>query len=90
MRKRIFTYFTFKAFSINHVQHGTAENWDNLERIQKSAVKIIQGKQYKTYEEALEKIDLQPLNERRDELCLNFAKKCLKNDKMKNLFREGN
>ena len=64
----------------------TAENSDNLERIQKSAVKIILGKQYKTYEEALEKIDLQPLNERRDELCLNFAKKCLKSEKVKGIF----
>ena len=56
----------------------TAENSDNLERIQKSAVKIILGKQYKTYEEALEKIDLQPLNERREEPGRNFAKKCPK------------
>ena len=41
---------------------------------------------YKIYEEALEKINLQPLNERRDELCLNFAQKCLKSEKVKNIF----
>ena len=64
----------------------TSENAKDIERIQKAAVKIILGKQYKNYEEALEKIDLQPLDERRDELCLKFAKKCLKSDKMKTIF----
>ena len=52
----------------------------------KISCQIILGKQHKTYEEALEKIDLQPLNERRDELCLNFAKKCLKSEKVRDMF----
>ena len=64
----------------------TAEDSNSLERIQKSAVKIILGKQYKNYEEALEKIDLEPLNERRNVLCLKFAKKCLKNKKVSDIF----
>ena len=64
----------------------TAEDSNSLERIQKSAVKIILGNQYKNYEEALEKINLEPLNERRNVLCLKFAKKCLKNKKVSNIF----
>ena len=53
----------------------TAENAQELERIQKAAVRIILGKNFENYEEALEKIDLQPLNVRRDDLCLKFAQK---------------
>jgi hypothetical protein len=64
----------------------TAENCEDLERIQKAAVKIILGNQFNNYEDALEKIDLQSLNERRDELCLKFAKKCLKSEKVKDIF----
>ena len=64
----------------------TAENCQDLERIQKTAVRIILGKQFENYEEALEKIDLQPLNVRRNELCLKFAKQCLKNPKTRDMF----
>ena len=52
----------------------TAENAQELERIQKAAVRIILGKNFENYEEALEKIDLQPLNVRRDDLCLKSPK----------------
>ena len=34
----------------------------------------------------MEKVNLQSLRERRDELCLNFAEKCIKNDKLKSMF----
>ena len=64
----------------------TAENAQDLERIQKAAVRIILGKNFENYEEALDKIDLQPLNVRREELCLKFAKKCLKHPKVKDMF----
>ena len=52
----------------------------------KTAVRIILGKQFENYEEVLEKIDLQPLNVRRNELCLKFAKQCLKNPKTRDMF----
>ena len=64
----------------------TDENGQSLERVQKAAMKIILGRQYTNYEEALEKLDLQPLTERREELCLKFAKKCLRNNKVKDMF----
>ena len=64
----------------------TEENKQNLERVQKCAVKIMQGKKYKDYESALEHVDLDNLSERRNKLCLKFAKKCLENKKTENLF----
>ena len=65
----------------------TVENTDDIEIIQKCALKIILGNKYKTYEQALEITDLQTLNERREQLCLSFAKKCLNNPKTKSMFQ---
>ena len=46
------------------------------------------GSNYTNYEDALMKADLQTLKERREEIRLSFAKKCLKNDKTKHMFPE--
>ena len=51
------------------------ENTNDLERVQKTAVKIILGDKFENYDDALEKVYLQRLIERRNELCLKFAKK---------------
>ena len=51
----------------------TEENKNDLERVQKSAFKIILGEQYKTYSNALQKLQLETLNLRRENLCLSFA-----------------
>ena len=64
----------------------TAENSEDLERIQKCALKIILQNAYKSYESALLMLDLESLDERRDRLCLQFAKKCQGHEKMKELF----
>ena len=48
-----------------------------IERIQKCASKIILGKYYTSHENALDKLNMKTLNERRQTLCLNFAKKGL-------------
>ena len=64
----------------------TNENSEDLERVQKAAVKIILGNQYNDYEESLIKADLDSLKDRREELCKKFALKCIKNDKTKNMF----
>ena len=66
----------------------TEENSTELERIQKSALKLIFKNSYQTYQNALNVLDLQSLKNRRENLCLQFAKKCLKNEKMKSLFPE--
>ena len=64
----------------------TEENKDDLERIQKSAVRIIMGEEYKGYKKSLEKLDIERLDTRRERLCLVFALKTTKNKKMKKMF----
>ena len=41
---------------------------------------------YNTYEQALEDTGLSTLSERREQLSLKFAKKCIKNDRTKEMF----
>ena len=59
---------------------------DQLERVHKSALRIILGDQYINYNNALNVLKLQSLEERRESLCLKFAKGCLKVDKFKSMF----
>ena len=49
-------------------------------------MKVILGNGYKDYKDALDKIGLDTLEKRRDTLCLNFAKGCLKIEKLKKVF----
>ena len=58
-----------------------------MERVQKSAVNII-GNKYLDYEKPFAILDMETLKERRENLCLNFALKCARNPKMKNMFLE--
>ena len=44
------------------------------------------GNQYRDYDQALNVLDLENLETRRKNICLKFAKKCIKNDKFKNWF----
>ena len=68
----------------------TQENSEDLERVQKASVKLILGRNYENYEDALIKADLESLKTRREELCKLFVKKCVKsdNDRVKSLFPE--
>ena len=71
----------------------TLENIEDLERTQKSFVKLILPKKYKpeennSYENALLILNIQTLEERRKQLCLQFAKDSIKNNKLKDLFPE--
>ena len=50
-------------------------------------MKIILGKKFKTYENGLKILDLQTLEERRNEICLNFAKRTSNHPKFKHLFK---
>ena len=69
--------------------HGaiTQEERVDIERIQKSAAHIILGEEYSSYREALESLNLQSLQSRRDKLCLNFAKKAEKHTKFQKWFK---
>ena len=64
----------------------TEENSNDLERVQKSAIKMIMGENYKGYKKALDYLNLDTLDERRKELCIRFAKKALKNEKANKMF----
>ena len=64
----------------------TRKNRKDLERLQKTAVKVILGKKSLSYKKDLEKLKLDTLEERRRKICLKFAKKCLQNEKVKNIF----
>ena len=66
----------------------TQENSMDIERVQKNALKIILGQKYENYESSLEKLNLENLHSRRENLCLRFAKKCAANDKTKVMFPE--
>ena len=41
---------------------------------------------YQSYENALEKLEIEKLDKRRERLCLNFALKCVKHEKVKKMF----
>ena len=64
----------------------TDKNRAKLERVQKSALKVILGKRYTTYSDALKKLSIESLEDRRKSLCLKFAQKCLQVEKLKKLF----
>ena len=50
------------------------ENIDDLERVQKSACKVILQEKYRGYKNALNTLDIETLAERRTSLCLSFAR----------------
>ena len=68
----------------------TTQNEEDLERIQKVAFKLILKEKYESYENAQNILELPSLKDRRNDLCLTFARKCLGNDKMKDLFPANN
>ena len=63
---------------------GNAVYWDLA--VQKSALRIILKQNYKTYTNALNVFELNTLENRRELLCLEFAKKCVKNPKSNHIF----
>ena len=64
----------------------TLKNINDLERVQKSAVRIIYGKPYESYSATLRDLNIMRLSERRDLICLKFAKNSLRLDNFKQLF----
>ena len=66
----------------------TSENAADLERVQKSACKIILQDKYIDYKNALSILEIDNLVDRRQELCLKFAEKCLKNEKISDNFQK--
>ena len=52
----------------------------------KSALRIILGERYKTYKNALNLLEIDTLSNKTEHLCLEFAKKCVKNPKLSHIF----
>ena len=67
----------------------TKQNQQNIERVQRNALRIIFGASFTSYEDCLEKISVDTLQQRRGKLCLNFAENCLKNEKFRHWFPTG-
>ena len=58
----------------------------DIERVQKVSLRLLLKEEYVNYKGALHITGLQTLEERREFLCLNFARKCLKSDATKDMF----
>ena len=67
----------------------TQENCEDLERVQKCALRIIMGSKYTSYDEALKDTNLQSLKDRREELCKKFVKNCIEsnNERVNQIFK---
>ena len=86
-------YFTFIRSILEKsavVWHSslTKKNRQTLERVQKAAVKIILKNRYTNYKQGLNFLKIENLDERRRQLCLKFAKNCLKIEKAKGMFNK--
>ena len=64
----------------------SSKNRRDIERVQKSAVKIILGNRFSDYEKGLQELNLETLDERRKQICLKFAKNCLRNERVRDMF----
>ena len=62
------------------------EDIEDIERVQKVACKIILSSEYVSYPDALRTLNLESLYERRNNLSLKFAKKCLKHPRLETMF----
>ena len=64
----------------------TFENLTDIERVQKNALRIIMKDDYENYAQALLKSGLESLVDRREKLCLKFARSTLGNENVKDMF----
>ena len=68
----------------------TQKNRMDLERVQKSALKLILKERYLNYKNALVVMEMDSLEVRREKLCLKFAKACVRNEKLSDMFPRTN
>ena len=87
--KIIYTLFIRSMLELNsNVWHSalTQENTQDLERVQKTAFKIILREKYVSYENAQAVLKLKALSEKRNDLALAFAQKCSANPNTEKMF----
>ena len=68
-----------------HSSITKAQSYD-IERVQRTALKVILGPSYTDYASALKQTGLDTLFDRREKRCLTFGLKCLKHPKHKQMF----
>ena len=61
---------------------------NDLERVQKSAFRVILGTEYSSYENALNTLNIETLSERRESLFNKFTLKSLQVTQMKHILKE--
>ena len=64
----------------------TMRDRNDLERVQKSALRVILGEKYISYKNALNVMRMDSLEIRRQNICLKFAKQCIRNEKLRDIF----
>ena len=64
----------------------TQSDCNDIERVQKAAMKVIMGVRYQGYEEALKFMKIDSLRERRIKMALRFAKKSVRQEHFSSLF----
>ena len=58
----------------------------DLEKIQKVGLRIILGSEYKDYDSACQSLNIEPLTERRLEICTKFALKLYKSENAQQIY----
>ena len=77
--------FGVPVWNSNLTQHEV----HNIERVQKAFLHVVLGENYKNYSSALEKLEMETLEDRRLKLCENFAHKTVENPKFSSWFQVG-
>ena len=68
----------------------TVQNTIDIEQVQRAALQIMLGQEFRSYNSALNILNLESLATRREKLCLTFSKKASKHWKHSNWFNENN
>ena len=68
----------------------TKDEAEDLERVQKNVCRLLLKDRYEGYPDALKKLNLDSLEDRRAKLANKFAKSCVKLDEMRDLFKMQN
>ena len=85
----------YKKFIRSHLEQSctvwnsalTKGNEKDIERVQKSALRLILKDKFTNYEDALITLNIKTLKERRKHLCAKFALKCLRQKKTRHMFK---
>ena len=84
--KNIYVLFIRSLLEQSATVWNRSLSQEDISDLEKIAVKIILGDQFKTYEQGLLTLNMESLSEQRQVLCLSFAQKCTKNPKTSNMF----